>query len=148
MSYIRRYTFSLLLIVVHAYLIELRITAVSLCTGKSYTLPQSSTGPRCVAYSPQGAHCAIASEGSNSVTVLNVTTEGGLTKGVSYALPPGSTQPYAVVYSPNGTYCATANFGSNNVTVFKVVQGALREGISYALPSRSSGPPWTVFYTR
>lgn len=113
----------------------------AISAGTSYTVPAGSSGPRSVAFSPDGAYVVSANEGyeSNDVTIFTVGAGGVLSEGTSYPLPIASHNPASIAFSPSGAYVVTGNDGYDDggVTVFSFT-------CTSSSPSSSASPSISI----
>src|SRR5207248_5953943 len=72
--------------------------------------------PRAIAVTPNGLYAYVANFGSNSVTVIDLTTNSVVTVPDGSAISVG-TNPQGAVVTPDGSRVYVSNRGDNNVIV-------------------------------
>ena len=73
--------------------------------------------PYAVAWSPNSQYIAVANNGSNNVSLCDVTNPYSP---ITIATANVGTSPYALAWSPNGQYLAVANNGNNTISLLNV----------------------------
>jgi len=92
--------------------------------GSPVALPPGATSPYCIHIEKTGNFAITANNGSDNITVFNITPAIGLlTGGTNTALAAGA-KPTFVTTDPSGGFLVVTDFGTNNVTVFTFAGGA------------------------
>jgi len=82
----------------------------------------AGTGPRSVAYKPDGLFLAVANRNSSNVSIFAVNQTIGVLTEITGSPFSAGTGPRGVAYSPNGIFLAVANRNADNVSVFSFEQ--------------------------